>query len=894
MSSQKKVCPSFSISSSNKVNKSKSSTTSENVLNWFFKMKYEDRIKIFSIVNYDICHLIIRMYDKFLISNKTKFKINLKDKKPIISQKDNMEDISDNYKCQQKLFLNEIRFYKVNQSNDAITLSHKLLNDEKLLPFFLNELSKHNFLSEICPVNFDTKQRVYTCCSPKWIKEKEYYNIAEIIIGYFENILNIKYYLSKKKKNDMNDALNTFFVKRNLILDLIKSSSYDENLYDIIDLKKIISDVINDKTLINDEERRAASKKFLYGLYQPFRMFEPPVEYNVNSYFYKYKEMLMKKDAELLDELIFFSFEGQNPIDLHIKEKIVEEFYAYAEKKNIENIILEISSEGFLTNSTKKPKKRKNKNKKKENENNNINNEETSTKNTENTEKENNIINENGISEKKEEEEDIKENEIKIEDNQEKNEILINNDNNNNNNKDEEEENNKIENESIESFNNLSSENSSINTNKVNSVKDDIEIENKNNIFEEIKDNTENEKINENEINNINENSKEITKEKENEEHENENNIENNNANNAIQKKKKKKKQKKKNYKLTEEELNNIYKNFYNENNNFKNGSQNKIYNSINPIQSSNKNLIKDKNEQLHNLILSFEKKLYKKILSLHEIKYNSIVLLCQKIKDHFKCGLSILIYGSYSTGLELEQSDIDISVELLTNNSNGKIKNNLSQKTIPELINELNDYLSNFPEFKNIFPIVNTKIPILKMVIVQDNNIETKIDLTFNLKNIKTTVNYYNNTMKRYPQIRPLTLLIKQLVKKNKLASVFDGGFSSHSIFIMVASNIRILLKNQSLLNLGDLLNSFLHFYGKVFNYTNTTIDLMNKNDPYIINQEYSSVPIFIDPISKINVSKSSYLHEKIKKLFSDTYDRLVQGEDNLNKTFEDIFSYT
>jgi predicted nucleotidyltransferase len=543
-----------------------------------------------------------------------------------------------------------------------------------------------------------------------------------------------------------------------------------------------------------------------------------------------------------------------------------------------------------LTNNTKKPKKRKNKNKnkKKENENKNAINEETSTKHTENTEKESNIINENIINEKKVEE--IKENEVKKEDNQEKNEIQIINDNNN---MEEEEENTKIENESVESFINLSFENSSINTNKVNSIKDGIGIENKNNIFEDIKDN-ENSKIDENEINNINENSKEIEIEKENEEHENENNIENNNSINKTHKKKKKKKPKKKNYKLTEEELNNIYINFYNENNNFKNGTQNKIYNSINPIQSSNKNLIKDKNEQLHNLILNFEKKLYKKILSLHEIKYKSIVLLCQKIKDHFKCGLSILIYGSYSTGLELEQSDIDISVELLVNNSNGKAKNNLSQKTIPELISELNDYLSNFPEFKNVFPIVNTKIPILKMVIVQDNNIETKIDLTFNLRNIKNTVNYYINTMKRYPQIRPLTLLIKQLVKKNKLASVFDGGFSSHSIFIMVASNIRVLLKNQSLLNLGDLLNSFLHFYGKVFNYTNTTIDLMNKNDPYIIKQEYSSVPVFIDPISKINVSKSSYLHENLKKLFSDTYDKLVQGEDNLNKTFEDIFSYT
>ena len=885
MSSQKKVCPSFYISSSNKVNKSKSSTTSENIFNWFFKMKDEERIKIFSVANYDICHLIIRMYDKFSISNKTKFKVNLKDKKPIVSQKDNMEDISDNYKCQQKLFLNEIRFYKIKQSNDAMTLSHKLLNDEKLLPFFLNELSKHNFLSEICPVNFDSKLKIYTCSSPKWIKEKEYYNIAEIIIGYFENILNIKYILSKKKNNDMNDAFNNFFKKRNLILDLIKSSSYNENLYDIIDLKKIVSDVINDKTLINDEERRAASKKFLYGLYQPFRMFEPPVEYNVNSYFYKYKEMLMKKDPELLDELIFFSFEGQNPIDLHIKERIVDEFFAYAEKKNIENIVLELSTEGFLTNNTKKPKKRKNKNKKKKN--NNVINEETSTKNTENSEKENNIVNENIIIVKKVE--DIKENEIKKEDNKEKNEIRINNDNNN---KDEEEEKIKIENESVESFNNLSSENSSINNNKVNNIKDDIEKENKNKTFEEINDNVGDSKMDENEINNFNDNSKEI--EKENEEHENENNIESNNSINTTQKKKKKKKQKKKNYKLTEEELNNIYINFYNENNNFKNGSQNKIYNSINPIQSTNKNLTKDKNEQLHNLILSFEKKLYKKILSLHEIKYKSIVLLCQKIKDHFKCGLSILIYGSYSTGLELEQSDIDISVELLANNSNGKIKNNLSQKTIPELISELNDYLSNFPEFKNVFPIINTKIPILKMVIVQDNNIETKIDLTFNLRNIKTTVNYYINTIKRYPQIKPLTLLIKQLVKKNKLASVFDGGFSSHSIFIMVASNIRVLLKNQSLLNLGDLLNSFLHFYGKVFNYTNTTIDLMNKNDPYIIKQEYSSVPVFIDPISKINVSKSSYLHENLKKLFSDTYDKLVQGEDNLNKTFEDIFSYT
>ena len=162
----------------------------------------------------------------------------------------------------------------------------------------------------------------------------------------------------------MNDSLNTFFHKRNLVLELIKNSTYNENLYDIIDLKKIVSDVINDKQLINDEERRIASKKFLLGVYKPFKMFEPPVEYNVNSYYYKYKEMLMEKSEDLLDNLIFFSFEGQSAIDSHIKEKIMEGLYQYAEDKKIKNVLIEISTDGFLSNNKKKKiKKKKNKNK---------------------------------------------------------------------------------------------------------------------------------------------------------------------------------------------------------------------------------------------------------------------------------------------------------------------------------------------------------------------------------------------------------------------------------------------------------------------------------------------------------------------------------------------------
>ena len=882
MSLKNKIPQYFITSQIKPLIKQRQNSIKNTVINWLFQMEFEERIKTFSLVNYDICRTIIKIYEKYSSSSRLKFRINLNDKKPSISQQESIEDISnssDNYKVNQKMFLNEIRFYKISKSNDAMTVSHNLLTDKDLFIFFFDELSNKKFLSELCPVLFDQKQGVYTCTSPKWMEEKGYYTISQIIIGYLENILNIKYVLSKKKKSDVNDSSNAFFQKRSLVLDLIKNSSYKENLYDIIDLKNIISEVINDKQLINDEERRLASKKFLLGIYKPFKMFEPPVEYNVNSYYYKYKEMLMEKNEELLDNLIFYSFEGQSAIDRHIKEKIMEGFYSYAEQKKLENVLIEIQEKGFLSNNNRKKKGKKKKNKKIENEKNDDINDDNENKIEINNE--GNINNINIILDKSLNNDNDKNNKsFEINNIENKDEIKFKEDNKDN-----------INNETNE--NNTSTISNSSHNNK------DITLEIKNEIIneetedkKEIKEN--NEKDNNNSVNGENKNSKQENEkadkeQEENHEKKNEEDINVNNQNNLNQnqKKKKRKKNKKKNYKLTEEELNQIYSSFYNENNNFPN--QNKLIKSkINPIQISSST--PEKSVILHNLILSFEKNISKKISSLNENKYDSILLLCQKIKDHFKSGISITIYGSYSTGLELEESDIDISVQFLPN-SNGKYANNINLKSTSELISELNEYLSKFPEFKNLFPIPNTQIPILKMKILSGNNIETKIDLTFNLKNTKNTINFYNTTLKRYRQIKPLTLLIKNLVKKNKLASVFDGGFSSHSIFIMVTANVRVLLKNKSSLNLGELLNGFLHFYGKVFNYTNTAIDLMDKNNPYIITQEFANVPIFVDPVSKINVSKSSFLHPQLKKLFSDTYDKLVQGEDNLNKTFEDIF---
>ena len=234
----------------------KYSSSKISILTWLFEMEKEERIKTFSLINFEICRIMIKMYDKFNTSNKIKFKINLKDKKPIINQREFSEDyysLSDNYKFIQKLLLENLRFYKINKTNDTVTLSEDLLMNPQLFCEVFDKLSNNNFLNELCPVILDQKQGVYTSTSPKWIEEKEYYNISQIIIGYFENLLNIKYILSKRKKNDINDAFKTFFYKKNIVLDLINQSNHIESLFNMIDLKKIISDVTNDKIIINDE-----------------------------------------------------------------------------------------------------------------------------------------------------------------------------------------------------------------------------------------------------------------------------------------------------------------------------------------------------------------------------------------------------------------------------------------------------------------------------------------------------------------------------------------------------------------------------------------------------------------------------------------------------------------
>ena len=782
-------------------------TSREEIINWIYELNSDERIKAFSITNDKLSELIQKMYIKFTSCSKTKFKLtfdkdfyNIDSLKQFHSKNDNELSMNEE-KMAEKLFLKEIRFYTIKDNYDTISLSSDFFLDKTMVIYYFDLFSKKKFFSTMTKVVFDNKDNFFKCKYPSWFKIKEYYSLPEIIVAHFEVILNIKFFTSNKKNSlkNQNELYDSFFEKKKIVKEYLDNLSKDNNtIGKIIKLNNIINEEFDNK--IKKIKENKSPNKYFKTNNSSFELFLPEENEDEKKkvLYDKYIHRIgIDRDDKVVEEFIFCPFTNLNTCEYEIEQRIINELYKLGYEKYLEHFIDEFSQDNEKNNKKKKKKKKGKKGnkmlqeeEKKEDLNNKI------------------IQNNNNIKEKdKIIKEEIKVNDnIKIDDSNQKNHIKEKNNNI------EEKEKNENEKESI-------------------IIKEDIKIEDIKNEYE---------------------------------------NMKNDNNNKKEQKNKKNEIQINKDNKLTQKEIKQIKSNFFN-NNNFKSIN-------IKPIQNPKKT------QKLHNLILTSITQMTNSLISIKDLKYNNILYLCQKIKDCFQCEISIEIYGSYSTGMEIESSDIDISINLMNEE---KMKNTSKEN----LINDLNNFLSNDSIFENLFPITATSVPILKLVINQ-YNIKTKVDLTFNLENTKNIINYYTNILKKNPEIKPLTLIIKKLIKKNHLNRVFEGGLSSHSIFIMVASNIKFLKinNNNNKLNLGELLLDLLRFYGYVFNYTNTIIDI-TKNNPYVITQEYSKIPIFLDPISNINISKSSYQFDKVKDLFYNTYTLLVQNENDYEEVFEKQF---
>lgn len=170
-------------------------------------------------------------------------------------------------------------------------------------------------------------------------------------------------------------------------------------------------------------------------------------------------------------------------------------------------------------------------------------------------------------------------------------------------------------------------------------------------------------------------------------------------------------------------------------------------------------------------------------------------------------------VYGSFSTGLWLPSSDVDVVIVTKP----GKRSVPFGHRAVP--LRRLARELHSAPWVASKAVIDSAKVPVLKLVSTDG----TPVDITFEppqpelgggggaaagagssarvgcasggrpLHNGSATREFVRRAVKHVPQLRPLVLVLKQYLREQGLNEPFNGGLSSYSVTLMVLSFLQM-----------------------------------------------------------------------------------------------------
>jgi DNA polymerase sigma len=164
------------------------------------------------------------------------------------------------------------------------------------------------------------------------------------------------------------------------------------------------------------------------------------------------------------------------------------------------------------------------------------------------------------------------------------------------------------------------------------------------------------------------------------------------------------------------------------------------------------------------------------------------------------------MVFGSCATGLNLPSSDIDLLVY------NPQVK----EQT---MISKLSNSLLAQGICKSIEALKYTKVPLIKL---QDKNTNIQVDISFNRTNGIYCVKLVKFLLKKYPELKPLILVLKAFLKSRQLNEPYHGGVGSFLLTMLVTSYLQRKYKEGGTdkIDLGKHLVDFFQLYGVTFNY--------------------------------------------------------------------------
>ncbi|VEU35781.1 unnamed protein product [Pseudo-nitzschia multistriata] len=183
-----------------------------------------------------------------------------------------------------------------------------------------------------------------------------------------------------------------------------------------------------------------------------------------------------------------------------------------------------------------------------------------------------------------------------------------------------------------------------------------------------------------------------------------------------------------------------------------------------------------------------------------------------------------VKLYGSYISGLCLPSSDLDFVVCLPAVHKKDLAlapgvlegRNAINETSQKLLARELKG--ESWIDPRSIKVIERTAIPVIKVSTKDTRARMIKLDISFDgPEHHGLEANrMVSQTLEELPLLRPLMLVLKQLLSHRGLLTAYTGGLSSYCLFLMLAR----YLQEQPLSNsdYGSLLMGFLDFYGNHF----------------------------------------------------------------------------
>lgn len=266
---------------------------------------------------------------------------------------------------------------------------------------------------------------------------------------------------------------------------------------------------------------------------------------------------------------------------------------------------------------------------------------------------------------------------------------------------------------------------------------------------------------------------------------------------------------------------------------------------------------------------------------------------------------LEINVYGSFATGLAMPWSDIDLSI------TNKDDKNSPFYESNHILMKNMVQILQNRPDIiEDVNYVDQAHIPIIKITSSAKFNFK-KIDITVKESDDKThngekCVKLVKDYLFMYRELKPLFLVIKQLVFLAQLNDPYQGGVSSYTLILMLVSFLQMKKKNfneDEEVNYGCYLIEFFTIYIKI---KFAVLEVR----PFLVDQEVSNLTIYqkvdigtervsqlsvIDPLDiNNNVAKPSYNAHYLQYLFYFIYFNIFsESESVLQNIFENAVLY-